>query len=118
MRKNDLIKRLNDIPGNPEIVLWNGYVQDYQAVDKTIDEIELVKHSKEFIETCLRHEGLEPSRAVVEAISNAQEWTFPNEFTNEAERKRWYGKNRKKVLILSGKPRGLKWFDRTGGVSY
>ena len=28
MKKNDLIKPLQTIEGNPDIVLWNGFVQD------------------------------------------------------------------------------------------
>jgi len=32
MRKNDLIKLPNQIEGNPEVVLWNGYVGDYTNI--------------------------------------------------------------------------------------
>ncbi|AXC39087.1 UNVERIFIED_ORG: hypothetical protein [Escherichia phage CMSTMSU] len=32
--KNDLIKMLQEIDGNPEIVIWNGYVDDYMNIEK------------------------------------------------------------------------------------
>ena len=46
MRKNDLIKLLSDINGNLEIVLWNGYTQDFMKVDRLV-ESDLVKMTKE-----------------------------------------------------------------------
>ena len=43
MRKNDLIKILEGIKGNPEIVLWNGFVEDVQQIGKELAPVELHK---------------------------------------------------------------------------
>lgn len=46
MRKNDLIKLLQNIEGNPEIMLWNGFVSDFVPIGK-VGTHRLVKPSKE-----------------------------------------------------------------------
>lgn len=46
MKKNTLIKMLQDIKGNPDIFLWNGIVGDYQDI-KTISEFDLLKRTFE-----------------------------------------------------------------------
>ena len=48
MRKNDLIKLLQTIEGNPEIVLWNGFVGDYQNISPKLVEGDLVKKTLEY----------------------------------------------------------------------
>ena len=53
MKKNDLIKLLNSIEGNPDIVLWNGFVRDYQDISKELVKGDLVKISLDwYLETC------------------------------------------------------------------
>jgi len=42
MKKNDLIKLLNGLKGNPEVLLWNGYVGDYMHI-RCLSEGDLVK---------------------------------------------------------------------------
>ena len=52
MRKNDLIAKLQAIKGNPEVLLWNGFVGDYQRLEK-ITEGDLVKETeKNYLEMC------------------------------------------------------------------
>jgi len=46
VRKNDLIKLLQDIEGNPEIMLWNGFVSDFVPIGN-VGTHSLVKVSKE-----------------------------------------------------------------------
>lgn len=94
MRKNKLIELLNSIPGNPDIVIWNGFVGDIQDIDSEIVERELVKHTKE------------------------QEWDFPNPFVKEDEFKYWYGNRKKKIFLLQMKERGKTFFDRSGKIEY
>lgn len=56
MRKNDLIKQLQEIKGNPEVALRNGFVSDYMHIDKPF-ESDLVKMTKEYwIRTVLNEE--------------------------------------------------------------
>lgn len=114
MRKNELIKRLNDTFGNPEVVIWNGYVEDYQPLSPIINEVELVKHSKEFLATILNA----PCQEDIDRAFRNQQWTFPNEFTNKEERQLWYGNHKKRILVLSGKLRGMTSHDRLGKIHY
>ena len=118
MRKNDLIKRLNNIPGNPEIVLWNGFVEDYQPISREIVEIKVAKHSKDYLAACLELEGVEPAPERGEADFKNQEWELINEFADVEQRQRWYGNNIKSLFVLSGKSRNKRTFDRLGEVCY
>ena len=118
MRKNELIKRLNNIPGNPEVVIWNGYVEDYQQLSPTIKEAELVKLSKEFLAAFLSLNHTTPHQEDIDRAFRNQQWTFPNEFTNEEERQLWYGNHKKRILVLSGKLRGMTSHDRLGKIHY
>ena len=47
MRKNQLIEILKSIKGNPEIMIWNGLVEDVQPIGKEIVECKLFKLSFE-----------------------------------------------------------------------
>ena len=48
MRKNDLIKILQDIKGNPEVMLWNGLVQDCTHISNKVIPFDLVKMNKNY----------------------------------------------------------------------
>lgn len=48
MRKNDLIAKLQNIKGNPEVVLWNGFVGDYQHLAEPT-EGDLVKKTERLL---------------------------------------------------------------------
>ncbi len=45
MRKNDLIKLLQKVEGNPEVVVWNGYVREHQHVSTKITQDFLTRES-------------------------------------------------------------------------
>ena len=47
MKKNQLIEQLQKIKGNPEIKMWNGYVDDW--MDIKLCEQEFVKESEDFL---------------------------------------------------------------------
>lgn len=65
MRKNDLIKKLQGIKGNPEVMLWNGIVQDYMPIKGLVQQ-ELVKESKEhYLEMCR-----------LELFRDLKDWTY------------------------------------------
>jgi len=44
MRKNDLIKILENVKGNPEIMLWNGHIHDVMPISKELDTCYLSKY--------------------------------------------------------------------------
>ena len=48
MRKNDLIKMLESIKGNPEIMLWSSLVGDVVPISSNMEEVELYKDSLEY----------------------------------------------------------------------
>jgi hypothetical protein len=53
VRKTELIKLLNKIEGNPEIMLWNGHVSDYMNIDPKLVPGTLVRYTQEhYIEMC------------------------------------------------------------------
>ena len=48
MRKNQLIELLQGIKGNPEVMVWNGLVDDYMPLG-SVDTNTLYKQSVDFI---------------------------------------------------------------------
>lgn len=111
MRKNQLIKLLQELPGNPEIVLWNGFVGDYHPVGN-LTEGKLVKHSVDHYK--LR--GLDETEA--KKAFKKQAWEIPNDFVEESEMKNWYGNHQKTVYYIEAKLRGKTTYDRCGSMSY
>ena len=93
MKKNKLIELLQAVEGNPEILLWNGYVGDYMDIDKELAERSLVKM------TFLRY---------IETI-----WM---ERLREDIREKHYSE--KRIILINSKTRGEKTFDRWGEMSY
>ena len=123
MRKNELIKILEGISGNPEVVIWNGYVGDYNNISSDVELIELVKNSREFLEAAINHqrssEGLGPiSDSEMSDIMRSQEWDLPNGYVSDSDMERWYGKRRKRIVVLEPAPRGKESFDRLGKICY
>ena len=127
MKKNDLIKKLQAIKGNPTIVLWNGMVGDYMHIGE-MTKNELVKQDKAFVrEQCnlyRQRESKNPNYPPItydefKEIYKNRGWEFQNPWhESEEEVKRWYGKNRKRIIILNAKLRGKKNFDRAGTIEY
>lgn len=127
MRKNDLIKLLSDIDGNPEIVLWNGYTQDFMKVDRLV-ESDLVKMTKTHFLEMLRLEKCvdvkdwsaqltdEEANHGLECYRKNYEWEV-NEYvtTDDIQSKRY---QRKRVVYINAKLRGKTMFDRLGEVRY
>jgi len=129
MRKNELIALLNNIKGNPEIVMWNGYVEDYQHIGGA-EEYTLYKEQKSHIAGWILHDKRrkagtfddislsEDDLALVDKIDKERQWEFPNQFFTEEEVKSVYGNRKKKVVMLNAKRRDKTSFDRIGGVCY
>lgn len=132
MRKNELIKLLQETPGNPHIMFWNGLVEDVQEVSNKIEQAELIKETVDFIYNCLVHQQMKdlnswdplPEEVLqqirIQAINyhKEQQYELPNSFVKESEFERWYGKRTKKILILSAKRAGKTMLDRLGAIEY
>lgn len=119
MRKNDLIKMLQEIEGNPQIVIWNGYVDDYMNIDKEMFSITLVKETENFIFNGLKgewsqmnkswdipEEVLEKLRERAKEIHQKREHDFANPYVTEEEFESWYGKKKLTKYVLAPKLRG------------
>jgi hypothetical protein len=129
MRKNDLIKKLQKIKGNPDIKMWNGFVEDWMDIE--INEGELVKLCEEHIRWRVEAEWKERNKSfkipasvqqrldkLITQQVKEEEWEFPNQFLDADGEKRWYGKRRKKIVLIDAKPRNKSYFDRLGSIRY
>jgi len=127
MRKDQLIKLLQEIEGNPEVVIWNGHVGDYMHIDKPVQS-DLVKMTKDYwiesvrLEECVdrgdftyqlpEHEVKELERR----HRNEIPWECGEYVTEEdVDRNRY---KRKRVVFIQVKKRGVKTFDRVGVIEY
>lgn len=132
MKKNDLIKYLQGIKGNPDIKLYNGFVGDWMDID--LIESEVVKECDEFIRFYVEGEWkqnnktdiiphnvqIELDKQIEQRIKSrrTEDWEFPNQYLSEDQYKKWYGKHRKKIILINGKKRGKSSYDRLGRVEY
>ena len=126
MRKNDLIKLLQNIKGNPEVLLWNGMVGDYMHIDKPVKG-DLVKMEKKYYLESLINEkrinrrdwSYNPSDSDIKKWETAycdKQWEY-NEFVTQEDIKEKRYKS-KRVLYLQAKKRGVSTFDRLGSIEY
>jgi len=130
MKKNQLIEQLQKIKGNPEIKMWNGYVDDWMNIQ--LCEQEFVKESEDFIrwniemawkERNQKWEIPEEAQIQIEEVIKERlkdrQWELPNQYLQTKEdEERWYAKNKKKFVLINGKTRGKSIEDRLGKVSY
>lgn len=128
MRKNDLIKKLQEIEGNPEILLWNGYVGDWQHIDSKFVDASLVKMKEgEYIgrcrlEECFRRKDWQ-FQFTTEEIDRLKssykryiDWEDNGFVTSEDIELGRY--KQKKVVFIKPKARGEKTWGRCGTVEY
>ncbi len=127
MRKNDLIKMLQGIKGNPEVLLWNGMVGDWMHISG-VHKSYLARYTKQYWiqsienEECIKRKDWDyklPDGDVVELArrySKTCQWESNNFITKEDidEGRAQY----KTVLYLDAKKRGVSTFDRLGSVEY
>jgi hypothetical protein len=127
MKKNKLIKLLQEIKGNPDIYLWNGFVQDFVDIDSKFVQTVLVKETSEHLYGCLLGEAIKDKEKFPDLdkiqgdainLHKTCKWEFPNPFLDSEQYKRWYGSNEKKVVIIQAKVKGEVTWDRLGDIKY
>lgn len=130
MRKDKLIELLNSIPGNPDILLWNGYVEDWMDIDDelvpTLFGKETVEHQLKMIifqemnytKKELSQERISELRKLVEDRTKRDKSDILNPYVEEKEKKEWYGNSIRTKYILNSKMRNKKHFDRNCSVDY
>lgn len=123
MRKNDLIKLLQDIKGNPEIMLWNGYVEDVVPIDKNIQESSLFKMTFEGYKERVNIERQARDKLPPYSDDEVRQlyrqynkgWEFYAYYAPGKE-DNWY--KEKRILVISPKITGKQAFDRLGNINY
>ena len=132
MKKSKLIELLQDIEGDPDIKLWNGFVGDWADIDPKFVEQELVKESWQHKYNCLVWEwqrdnntfnpppvGIDNElREYAKQQFKQQQWELPNPWVESKDYNEWYGKQKKRIVILNHKERGKTHSDRVGSMSY
>jgi hypothetical protein len=111
MKKNDLIKLLESMPGNPEVMLWNGIVQDVVPIEKRIETVELTRDSKEYFVWLMKRDGA--SDDDVKKFLRKREWMLNEHMLAMADKK-----DKKKVYVLQARRTGKKDWDRYGSIEY
>lgn len=126
MRKNDLIKKLQEIKGNPEICMWNGLVGDWMPIAK-IHESYLCKITQSYwiqsvesgekitrrdFEYSLPQDEVEGLKKQYKKI----QWE-DNEFVTEEDVKEKRYKI-KRIFYICADRRGVSTYDRLGEISY
>lgn len=128
MKKNDLIAMLNGIEGNPEMVLWNGFVGDYQHIDNKPVEGRLVKQTLDhYLEMCRLQDcrdrkdpNYQPPAEEIEELKKLYKkvckWE-ENQYVkpDDIVAKRY---SAKKIFYIQAKRRGEQFYDRLGPVEY
>lgn len=123
MKKSELIKALNNIEGDPEIKLWNGFVGDYQDLSEDLVSTFLMKDTLEGLRYWIDGENLIDGcpKITEEALKeefNKQQWKLCECFENDSERRKSLGYHKKEVVVLQSASRGLKTWDRVGEIHY
>lgn len=115
MKKNELIELLSQMKGNPDVVVWNGFVEDWMPLGKP-EKASLVQQSKKkslhFHNLRRINKGLEPETDASKMAPS--EWTFGERKLEGVE---IYDK-KKNVIMLVMRKRGISTFDRMGDIEY
>jgi len=122
MRKNKLIDLLNKIPGNPDIVIWNGLVEDVVNIESVIQECKLYKLSFEGYSERLNLDRLKNSK---EPRSQEETKRLYKNYSGSWELYNYYPPDdndpcykSKTVYALQPTFKGENHFDRLGTIKY
>ena len=132
MKKDKLIALLQEIDGNPDIYLWNGFVDDWVDIEPSLVKTEFVKHSKSHVAGLIRLQYMQQvgtfelteqqEAEVSDIVENSynkhyKAWDLPNRYVNDEQFKQWYDK-KKVVYLMNTKTKGVTYSDRIGDMRY
>ncbi|MGL4582644.1 MAG: hypothetical protein ACRCVU_06640 [Flavobacterium sp.] len=131
MKKNQLIQILQGIKGNPEVMIWNGLVNDVMPIGD-VSEDTLYKLSKEHIYETLEFDQKRFAKSFddlpqdvkqrlkerAEEITKKAQYEYPNQYLHPSEYPCWYNKRVKKIAVISAKVTGKVHEDRWGTITY
>lgn len=120
MKKSKLLALLNSIDGDPDILFWNGFVDDWQDIDTTPVFDTLSKptfnHIKRMVEieraVKLNDHTYKLSDDDITALQSKYGSTYNWEINEYANNKQY---KRKKVVFLNAKLRNTTIIDRVNG---
>ena len=124
MRKNQLIEILKNIKGNPEIMIWNGLVEDVQPIGKEVVECKLFKLSFEGykervnLQRVLRDNLPELPDDELKVLYKRHKIGQYEAFNYYAPDDNDKAYNKKTVFVLEPKVTGKTHFDRLGTITY
>jgi hypothetical protein len=124
MKKSELIKKLESIEGDPDILFWNGFVGDYQHLGETLTEVTLYKEDKEYLRSIVNLErsgdGIEEviDEDSLNKLLSSRDWELPNQFFSLERLEKVYGENKKVCYVLEACSRGKSFLDRIGESRY
>lgn len=118
MKKSKLIKMLQQIEGDPDIAIWNGFAGDYQHIEPTIVPLELRKIKRSKLKSILEFQHKNKiTGEYLDEVFKRYELETVNEFFTEEEIKDYYG-YKKVIYLLEPKLRNKSSWDRTGNINY
>ena len=129
MRKNDLIKKLEAIEGNPEIKLWNGLVGDWMDIGNLTEDV-LVKYNfKHWLKMCRLEDARDANdwsvadvpysdaeMVKMKALHKKHQWEYNQFVTDEDISNKFY--DAKRIVSIDAKRRGNTYMDRLGNIQY
>lgn len=120
MKKSKLIALLEKIPGDPQILFWNGMVGDWMDILPRIEGIDQVRPTAQLRALLIEHQEKKPLSAerrkeLVRAQKDVP-WE-DNPFVKEEQTKQGHFSKRR-VWVMQAKSRGIQTFDRLGRISY
>lgn len=124
MRKNQLIEILKNIKGNPEIMIWNGIVEDVQPIAKEVVECKLYKMSFEGYKERVNLQRVLKDN-LPELLDDELKALYKKHKIGQYEAFNYYppddndkAYNKKTVFVLEPKVTGKTHFDRLGTITY
>ena len=124
MRKNQLIEILKNIKGNPEIMIWNGIVEDVQPIGKEVVECRLFKLSFEGYKERVNLQRVYREN-LPELLDDELKALYKKHKIGQYEAFNYYAPddndkayNKKTVFVLEPKVTGKTHFDRLGAITY
>lgn len=124
MRKNQLIEILKNIKGNPEIMIWNGLVEDLQPIGKEVVECKLYKLSFEGYKERVNLQRVYREN-LPELLDDELKALYKKHKIGQYEAFNYYAPddndkayNKKTVFVLEPKVTGKTHIDRLGTITY
>ena len=115
MRKNELIKLLQEIPGNPNVVIWNGFVEDYHHPTKP-EVVEFRRIKKNFQAVLVNAERMEKGQDPMTEEEYRKypqnDWELPCYSTFPEH------EDTRKMIVLELKERRKTMSNRAGTIYY